>query len=399
MPSLGVPINYDRGKKLSRFQFYLPLSDALYLKAGTLEGDTKALADSFAFDVLNLAALAGRLLWRSGITPEPSMFTRHDILDVTVDAESYFVMLQTACDILAKIIVTIGVEKKGQAPADSFHKFTEWVSRQLRQPNPRLTPDLCKLMSSDMPWFTEINAIRTSLVHRGKSVWIYTEGRGFEWALHGGESKISRGTDLLTSLQKLTLGMLNFSDQLADIIIPGAERRQAREMRIIDGLYVPALRHLLEAYSTPLPSDDLMLTAQCLMSCRGYIEAAFIGYPGGFWWTLLLDLSRQLSHGMRASRVFVRSNGLVSDCRFVLTHESHNFGIVACDVARDSAEWRTGVTESAKRLADDYSTKKTVVVVRWIEEGVKSLTDPSVALVAAAEPLSASKQCLALWNI
>jgi hypothetical protein len=80
----------------------------------------KQLAHSFGHDVLNLATLAGRLLWYEGVTPD--MWRSHDLVAVAVDAEAYFVMLQTACDIMADVVPTLGA-RPGQAPSDSFHKL------------------------------------------------------------------------------------------------------------------------------------------------------------------------------------------------------------------------------------------------------------------------------------
>ncbi len=94
MPALGVPTHVDRSEPLTRFQIYLGLADALNSKQHTQSARLKALADSFFHDVLNIAALAGRLLWHEGVTPE--MWRSHDLIAVSVDAEAYYVMLQSA---------------------------------------------------------------------------------------------------------------------------------------------------------------------------------------------------------------------------------------------------------------------------------------------------------------
>jgi hypothetical protein len=169
MSALGVPVDITRGDALNRFQFYLDLADALFCKEHPGSAHLKELADSFSHDVLNLAALAGRMLWYEGVTPD--VWHSHDLIAVSVDLEAYYVMLQCACDIMADVIVTLGVPKKGQGPSDSFHRLNQWASK-----NPaRLDPLYRELVAQPLPWFDEINSIRTGLVHRGKTPLVCTQ--------------------------------------------------------------------------------------------------------------------------------------------------------------------------------------------------------------------------------
>jgi hypothetical protein len=172
VPALGTTVERDRRQRLSRFEYYLRLADALS-NCADQTGHLKQLAHSFGRDVLNLATLAGRLLWYEGVTPD--MWRSHDLVAVAVDAEAYFVMLQTACDIMADVVATLGA-KPGQAPSDSFHRLNEWA---IRHPW-RLKPEF-RLLASRLPWFDQINAVRTKLVHRGADAWVYTERVRFEW--------------------------------------------------------------------------------------------------------------------------------------------------------------------------------------------------------------------------
>ena len=94
MPALGVPVDIDRDKTPTRFQFYLGLADAMRLKTGSASTHLKELSDSFSHDILNVAVLASRMLWYEGVTP--GMWRSHDLVTVGVDAESYFVMLQSS---------------------------------------------------------------------------------------------------------------------------------------------------------------------------------------------------------------------------------------------------------------------------------------------------------------
>src|SRR5260370_42255054 len=129
MRALGLLVDVDSTDELTRFDYYLPLANVLMHIASTPHPDgvhLEELAHSYAYDILNLANLASRLLWFEGVTPD--IWRSHDLVSVDVDTSSYFVTLQTACDIMADAIATLGASK-GQAPTESFHSLTEWVKR------------------------------------------------------------------------------------------------------------------------------------------------------------------------------------------------------------------------------------------------------------------------------
>ena len=125
-----------------------------------------------------------------------------DIVTVSVDTESYFVMLQSACDVMADVIATLGAVKKGQVPSESFHRLNNWA----RENSSRLRPQYREIASAKMWWFDEINRVRTKLVHRGGHIWIYTERVSFIWSVHPPEKTKTRKTSsgLLTALRTLT---------------------------------------------------------------------------------------------------------------------------------------------------------------------------------------------------
>ena len=60
------------------------------------------LAHSFSHDILGLGVLAGRTLWYEAVSPD--MSRPPDVVSVSVDVENYFVLLQTACDIMAETV-------------------------------------------------------------------------------------------------------------------------------------------------------------------------------------------------------------------------------------------------------------------------------------------------------
>src|SRR5271168_3443886 len=150
MPALGTIIEKPRYSPVGRFEYYLHLVDVLsYIEQPHL----RVLGESLGHSAINLATLAGRLLWSEGVTPD--IWRSHDILAVCADAQAYVIALQVICDTMADVIATVN-GRRGQTPSDSFHGLLEWAKR-----NPtRLTPGL-KFVANTHSWFEKINGIRT----------------------------------------------------------------------------------------------------------------------------------------------------------------------------------------------------------------------------------------------
>lgn len=349
MPSLGVPIKVDQDSPSTKFRAYLRLADSLDCKTHPESDHLKELSASFAHDVLNIAALAGRLLWHEGVTPE--MWRSHDLIAVGVDVEAYYVMLQSACDTMADAIATLGAKKKGQVPRNSFHHLNEWAQKH----RDRLDAAY-HLVAAPLPWFTEINSTRTGIVHHGQRMLIYTDRVTFNW-----------GT-LIPTLRSLTGSMLDFSEQLGDIVVPDEERKKNTKKVIIEGVYVPALRHLLHEYSVPGESQaELRNAARLLIACGGYVEAAYIDYPKGFWWEVLMSSSTKLASEVITAIVPVRGNGSVFDSKFVFSDGAKTFGLIACDRGRADSDWLEGAAKSLHQLGSQYTLGRGALVVRKME--------------------------------
>jgi hypothetical protein len=364
--ALGTSIQVDRSQSLTRFQFYLGLADALNCKQHPYSAHLKELADPFSHDVLNIAALAGRLLWYEGVTPE--IWRSHDLIAVSVDAEAYYVMLQSACDIMADVVATLGA-KKGQAPWESFHKLNEWA---LRNPG-RLDPAY-HLVAVSLPWFGKINSERTGIVHRGKKIFVYTDRVTFNWGR------------FIPGFRELTRSMLEFSEQLGSIVAGEEDRKKNPQKTVIDGVYVPALRHLLNEYAVPEESKNLKFTAKCLLACGGYVEAAYIGYPSGFWWNVVVSTSSGMIGELAAANIPVNARGSVHDCRFVISDGKRRYGLIACDRGKTEPAWLAGAAESAKQLESEYSTHRTAFIVREMEGAFPQfLPGTSVPLIVGAD--------------
>lgn len=343
MSALGVPTQINRGQPLTRFQFYLGLADALNCKPSADSSHLKELADSFSHDVLNIAALAGRLLWYEGVTPDT--WRSHDLIAVGVDAEAFYVMLQSACDIMADVIATLGA-KKGQAPRDSFHGLNEWALK-----NPNRLDSAYRLVGARLPWFKKINSQRTAIVHRGQSILIYTNRVSF-----------NRGA-LIGGLRDLTRSMLAFSERLAAKVLSESERQKNTEKTVIDGVYVPALEHLLKQYRAPTRSKDLKLKAQCLAACGGYVEAAYIGYPNGFWWNVFTSSAKALK-GCPLPATIYDTGDDVHNCKFAISAGNKRYGFIACDHGETDPAWLSGASSSVKEFQALTHADRTALIVR-----------------------------------
>ncbi len=367
MSALGVPISISRKAPLTRFQYYLGLADALACRQHAESAHLKELAESFSHDVLNIATLAGRLLWYEGVTPE--MWRSHDLIAVGVDAEAYYVMLQSACDIMADVIATLGA-KKGQAPWESFHKLNQWA---LKYPN-RLDPAY-HLIAANLPWFGEINSTRTGIVHRGKTLLVYTNRVTFNWGR------------MIPTFRELTRAMLDFSERLGLIVTNEEDRKKNAKKIVIDGVYVPALHHLLHHYKVPKKSPILRLAAQCLIACGGYVEAGYIGYPKGFWWKVLTYSARRLASNVVTASVPVNVGGTVHDCKFVFSNKDKRYGFVACDDGSSESDWLKGAANSAHQVQSTYSTQHVALIVRSMEgEAPKLLPGTEVPVIVGTDP-------------
>jgi hypothetical protein len=258
MRALGTTIEIDRREPLSRFEYYLHLTDALS-NCPDPSGHLKELSDSFGHDILNLATLAGRLLWYEGVVPTTRR--AYEVVAVSVDSEAYFVMLQTACDIMADVVSTLGGVVRS-TPFESFHNLNQWA---LRNPG-RVKPGF-RFLVGRHAWFDQINGIRTKLVHRGGDSWIYTDRARFHWDIMFPGKRVGPGTFLLSLLQRLTGSALEFSKILAETVMPRMKLQQLPTKTVISGAYVPALHHLLEKYKVP-PRRGRLLNAKCLAMCQ-----------------------------------------------------------------------------------------------------------------------------------
>lgn len=384
MRALGLLVDVAPTEELTRFEYYLPFPNVLMHAASSLHdagAHLEELAHSYSHDILNLANLASRLLWFEGMTPD--VWRSHDLVSVDVDTSSYFVTLQTACDIMADAIATLGA-RRGQAPSESFHSLTQWVKR-----NPSRIAQEFRFVSRRLPWFEEINTVRTKLIHRGGDIWIYTDRVRFHWSVHlhsfpnkseGARSQphetapaeptepprpriVDRGF-LLSDLHRLTKSLLDFSAILARRVAKHERLTSIPRKYVISGAFVPALHHILRYYEPPKASPSLNLRAKCLATCGDYATAAYFGYPNGFWWQLLVAVAEGLGTAPETSIIPIRVNDVVHDAKIVFACKGRRYGLVLCDKLDPNSRWVREAGESAKKFATDRLLDRTVFVTR-----------------------------------
>jgi hypothetical protein len=114
--ALGKTVTLKLGQRLTKHDFLLPLADILldFVEQGP-DSPTASLAAqlgcSLADDFVNLATLAGQLLWLADIAPVRT--GTPDSLSISMLAQGYLTQLRTARDVLAVIVQTFYLDEKG----------------------------------------------------------------------------------------------------------------------------------------------------------------------------------------------------------------------------------------------------------------------------------------------
>jgi hypothetical protein len=302
--TLGKTMKLKPGEPLSKHDFLLPLSDVML---DLVEKDTQGpsallysqLGCSLAHDFLNLATLAGELLWRVGVAPIRT--GTPDSLIIAALAESYLMTLRSACDVVAAIIhaCCIPAKEKGKVPkkVDSFNSLITWAEK-----NPARVPENIRFITEHMDWFAELKGIRDKLVHNRYDINVFTDDVAPSFSLmSAGEINLhflrAPGTRLanplhpvalLPFLKRVTIGVLLLADQVAQAIARHNSHEPSKT-HVLNGVYVPALTHLL-SYEEPNREDMTSaeklrrkLTARYLLGAGDYLKSIDFDYPDGFW--------------------------------------------------------------------------------------------------------------------
>ncbi len=364
------------------------------------------LAHSFAHDVLKLAVLASRLLWYEALTPD--MSRSPDLVAVGTDAESYFLFLKAACDVLAEITVEVAVDagRRGQAPSGSFHDLTRWVRENPARIDPRF-----HFLAQESQWFDELHGIRTNLAHRGYDTLIYTDRVRFSFGAapfgrietrllreDRGQPADSQVTlaPLLPFIKRLTQSMLRVSDQLAVAALAHLGLGAPSKTHTLCGVYVPAL-HGLDSYEPPVKSPRLEIIVNCLHQCEDYYRASKLGFPDGYWWHFLIGLSEHLT----ASPVYIGSfdegpPDILVDWKIIFAADGKRFGIVARDMIVTDKIWLQGAQENLEKFIADAQLGRAVLVTRVAHSASGVLGTAGFPLVVGDQPPAAARTAFEL---
>jgi hypothetical protein len=323
--ALGKIVWLKQKRSLSKHDFSLPLSDILLdLVEKDLESPSAVvfsqLACSFAHDFVNLATLAGQLLWYVAVSPVRT--GTPDSIPISLAAESYLVFLRSACDVIATIFVKIciDIKKQGQLPKGKQGKYPQefegsFISfRDLigwAKDNPTRLPDNLRFLPEHWDWFMDLRGIRDKVLHKGYDINVFTDHIAPSFAListgelelhflHKPRQRLESGgveeRPLLPLLKGLTEHVLRLADQVANVI--GQQRNLApSQTHILNGVYLPALNHIL-SYEEPIdrelaPEEEARrkIKAWYLFEAGDYLGALNFGYPDGFWLKCVTHLS------------------------------------------------------------------------------------------------------------
>ena len=102
----------------------------------------------------------------------------------------------------------------------------------------------------------------------------------------------------------------------------------------------------------------LQQNARLLAVCRDYVEAARLGYPDGFWWQTLLNLSTELGVSPSSGIVPVSASDRVPDCIFLFLKNGKRLGVIACDEILGDQKWLEETATSARKDSGSEQTGK-----------------------------------------
>jgi hypothetical protein len=308
--ALGKTVTLATEQTLSKHDFQISLSDVLLDLVeenpdGPLALSYSQLACSLAHDFVNLATVAGQLLWYVGVAPLRT--GTPDSLLISLLAESYLVSVRTAYDTIAATILRFCIPPRlrGQLPKnESFNDLVEWV-----QKNPTRAPIGIQFVTDERGLFKELRGIRDKLVHDGYELCVYTNAIAPSFCLiSSGEAKLHflrtprtrfpnapTPQPLLPFLKRATRSVISLADKVAERIGEQYDRNPSCR-HVLNGVYVPALNHIL-SYESPIQSEvderaenRRKMTARYLLRAGDYLSSINYGYPDEFWWSFVLQI-------------------------------------------------------------------------------------------------------------
>ncbi len=221
----GVIVNVDP-KKLASNQINLSLVDILtsveiqnpgYFKSNK-GGLIKNAMNGIIRDIVNLSVLLERmeLVYQNTHT---NLLKDKDMLWISCDIETYFMLLRSIADSLA-IIICKSSRFSGQVPA-SFNKLKECILKH----QDRIEKEFYNLfVNDDVSWFDELKDIRDNIIHHNANTIIYKNQNSYYFSINLGGKNIIKSTNkkdispIFEYLKELTISVLHFMDSTAKAI-------------------------------------------------------------------------------------------------------------------------------------------------------------------------------------
>jgi hypothetical protein len=421
--ALGKIVKLKKVRPLSAHDFHLPLCDILLdLVEQDIDGPFalrfSQLAHSLSHDFINLATLAGQLLWYEGVTPD--MSRSPDLLAISGAAESYLIFLRTACDVIAGAFAIFCIEpkKQGQVPGKSFHDLIRWA-----KDNPTRIFEAFRFLPEHWDWFMELRGIRDKLIHLGYDLNIYTDrisfllilmptGESELQLLHGGYKQEDYHPDqpprfrqypLLPLLKRFTENVLGLSAQLAKAI--GEQRKHKySQTHVLNGVYIPALHHIL-SYKVPVeqhpvsPKQEhiLRIKAWYLVRAGDYLKALNFGYPSNFWWHFVIRISelfgeRPPSHMSDPQYPDYRDSEILIEWRLIFTKEGKRFGLLLRDATCPKKDGQPTLRDQIDAFKRQFEIESAALVLNSHLSPENQLAE----LVADSDPIRAAESAFGL---
>ena len=385
--ALGKIVTLKHGRPLSKHDFPLALSDILL---DILEKDIHGpsalsfsqYANSLAHDFVNLATLAGQLLWYVSVAPVRT--GTPDSLPISLTAESYFVFLRTAYDAIAAIIVGVCIDpkKRGQVPAESFRDLITWAKK-----NPTKIPDSLSFLQQHWDSFMKLRGIRDKLVHSGYDLLVYTDDVAPSFGLMAtGEVELHfkrvpgeplknkvMVVPLMPFLKESTKNVLQLADQVAGVIAK-QQGHIPSQTHVLNGVYIPALNHIL-SYEEPIrhemTEDEKLrrkIKARYLYEAGDYLESLNFGYPDGFWLQFIICLSELFggelpTYMSKPQYPHYRDSEMLICWHLIFTWGSKHYGFLLRDAIGLEAEEQKKLKDQIYAFKQRFEIEAAVIVL------------------------------------
>jgi hypothetical protein len=422
-----------KNREITGHEFHLPLCDVLLdLVKQDIDGPHalkfSEIAHSLAHDVLNLAVLAGRLLWCEGVSP--NMTRSPDLVAIAVDTENYFVLLRTAYDIITKAVVHFGVEarNRGKTPSESFNSLKNWIENKKYPDRINKFHKTFRFIVDYFDRFEKLKDLRDRIVHQGHRPIIYTDRIRLEFFLaptgivelqwlHGGYKQEDHREDkprfkrvlLLSFLREHTTSILELTNQLCRAIEKQHGIRRSGN-HALSGAYVPALHHLL-AYKEPPERNDLNpnqperlrrgIAAFFLLKAGDYLSAIERGYPDRFWWRFAIRLCEMFTDPPTyMSRPKFANWGVVVGWDIVFHENGKNVALSLRDNILLETKWLMGMNENLDTLSKETEAHRIVLVAKEKKCPTNGpvAEDPSGRFLVETDPIVAAEKAYQMLN-